>query len=239
MDLLLFYNLQQYQKKLKVIDNELNSFNNNSEMIVLKKEYQRLKQNIEDLESKVKSNTIQQNIRQNEIKNLEENKSNHENVKYSREINTVKKLESIEKQIQEIDEKIEGIKEKLILLLEEGENIEKDIVENKKKMMFIKKKYVSLKEKTENTLKDLNVQKTELEGMITKSINEISIEDKRIYDTIKNSYTDPVALSNGRICSGCSMEIPAMDYEATKTGSTIVICQNCGRMLYYRVNTVD
>lgn len=76
----------------------------------LKEEYQRLRDESVKGEEKLKKNVYQQEMRNNEIRNLDFNKKVSEEIKFSRETNTIKKLENIEKQLEKLDEKTGGRK---------------------------------------------------------------------------------------------------------------------------------
>lgn len=52
------------------------------------------------------------------------------------------------------------------------------------------------------------------------------------YKTIKEHVVPPIARLNGNQCGGCFMEISKATQLAAKEGSTIVNCDNCGRILY-------
>jgi predicted nucleic acid-binding Zn-ribbon protein len=50
---------------------------------------------------------------------------------------------------------------------------------------------------------------------------------------MKERLNNPIAEIENRKCSGCNMEVPAMDYEEVKNGNPLK-CQNCGRILVYK-----
>jgi len=233
MNLPLLYKLQYLNKELDVINRKLKEFHEVRELKKLKEEYQRLREEYAKGEEKLKKNSYQQETKNNEMKNLDSNRKACEKIKFSRETDSVKKLESIEKQIEKLDEKEQEAENDIIALIEEADNINKELAETKKRLAFIKKKYLSSKESTDKAIEELETQKTELNPRIDSLIKAIDKESFEMFSRILKVHIDPVALAENRICSGCKMEVPAMDYQALKNGSQELRCQSCGRMLYY------
>ncbi|MHB1393314.1 MAG: zinc ribbon domain-containing protein [Clostridia bacterium] len=234
MDLPLLYELQDMHKEMDVIVEKLKELRGTKDLGKLKDEYQRLKEEYLKGEESLKKNAYQQEIRNNEIKNLEYNKKACEEIKYSRDTDTVKKLESIEKQLEQLEEKKQAVENDIIALIDEVNNTNKELAETKKRSVYIKKKYVSSKESIEKAIEELEAQKSKLNTKIDSMIKKVDKETFEMYTRISKSHTDPVARMEGRSCSGCKMEVSAMDYEALKSGSQKLRCQSCGRLLYFR-----
>ncbi|MEA4847413.1 MAG: C4-type zinc ribbon domain-containing protein [Clostridiaceae bacterium] len=234
MNLPLLYELQDLHKGMNDIGKKLKELQEVKDLRKLKEEYQRLREEYIKGEEKLKKNTYQQETRNNEIKNLDFNKKASEEIKFSRETNTIKKLENIEKQLEKLEEKKQGAENDIIELINEAENINKELAETKKKLAFIKKKYMNVKEAADKAAEKLEVQKTELQAKIDDMMKAADKESLEIYGRLIKTHADPVAMVENRICSGCKMEVPAMDYEALKSGSQELRCQSCGRILFYR-----
>ncbi len=233
MDLPVLYELQVMHKEINVIGEKLKELREAKELKKLKDEYQRLKCEHDKAEESIKKNAYQQEIRNNEIKNLDCNKKSCEEIKFSKETDTVKKLESIEKQLEQLDEKKQGIENDIITLIDEVDNTNKDLAETKKRSVFIKKKYASIKENIEKSIESLEAQKAKLIVKTESLLKKVSKDNVEMYNRLLKSYSDPVAQVAGRSCSGCNMEMSAMDYEALKSGSQELRCQSCGRLLYF------
>ncbi|MGI6584597.1 MAG: hypothetical protein GX301_10425 [Gracilibacteraceae bacterium] len=234
MNLSLLYELQYLHKEMNAITRKLKEINESNDMDKYKDEYQRLRNEYLKSEEKLKKNACQQEIRNNEIKNLDYSKKSSEEIKFSRETNTIKKLESIEKQLEKLEEKKRAAEDDIIKLINEANNIKKELVETKKKLVFIKKKYLSCKESVHKSVRELEAQKTELQAQIDNLMKSVDKESFEVYNRLIKTHSDPIALVKNRICSGCKMEVPAMDYEALKTGNEEMRCQNCGRILFFR-----
>ena len=170
------------------------------------------------VEESLKKNSYQQEIRNNEIKNLEFSKKACEEIKFSRETDTVKKLESVEKQLVQLEEKKQAIENDIIELINDVDNISKELEGTKKRLSFIKKKFVSSKENIEKAIEELEAQRSKLSEKTGALVKKVDKDTFEMYTRILKSHTDPVARLIGRSCSGCNMEVSAMDYEALRSG---------------------
>lgn len=233
MNLPLLYELQDLHREMDAIERKLRELRDSKDLKKLKDEYGRLKEEYSKGEERIKNNSYQQEVRNNEIKNLDFNKKATEEIKFSRETDTVKKLENIEKQLGALAEKKQAAENDIITLIDEADNINKELLETKKRQAFIKKKYLSCKDVAEKAIEELEAQKSELGPKIQEIIMKIDKESLEMYNRLLKAHTDPVALVENRLCCGCKVEVPAMDYEALKCGSRDLRCQSCGRLLYY------
>lgn len=233
MNLPVLCKLQELENRLSDVLDRLNGLQEGREIRKLKEEFQRLKHRLEQGEAELKENQRQQEAENNEIKLIQLNKQASEAIKFSRDTDTVKKLENIEKQIERLDQQKLGLENRLIKLIEDAETIERDAVETKKKLSFIKKKYGSIKENSETELSGLGKEKIELQRQIDSVLPLVDAGSLELYRKIKKTHRDAVVVLEGRKCSGCKVELPAMDYEAVKAEKAGIRCENCGRLLYY------
>lgn len=233
MNLPLLYKLQALHGEMDGIVKKLKELSDSSDLKKLKEEYQRLGEEYSHYEEKLKKNLHQQKLINNELKNLDYNKKTFEEIKFSRETDTLKKLESIEKQIENVNEKKQVSENNIITLTNEADNINRDMTEIKKKIAFIKKKFLSIKENSDKAREVLKAQQAELSAKIGSMIEIVDTESFEMYNRLVKSHPDPVSLVEKRKCSGCKMEIPSVDFQALKNGSQLIRCQNCGRLLYY------
>ncbi len=234
MNLSMLYELQGLQKDMDTLMGKLKELNEAKDLGKLKEEYKRLKEEYLKGEEELKKNAYRQEVKNNEVKNLEYTKKASEEIKFSKQTDTVKKLETIEKHLEKLDEKKHSVENDIIELINEADNINNRLAEVQKKMMFIKKKYLSGKEAADKAAEELKSQKSNLSQEIADIKKEIDNDSFEVFSRLIKTYADPIALVEKRICCGCKMEVPAMDYEAVKSGSQELKCQNCGRLLYYR-----
>lgn len=233
MDLQMLYRLQELHREMDSILRGLKELADNSDLKKLRDEYQRLSEEYSQAEEKIKKNEYRWEQRHNELKNLEYNRKACEEIKFSRETDTVKKLENIEKQLEKLVEKQQEAENAIIELEQDAENIDKSMTETKKRLAFIKKKYLSSKETYERSKEELKTQQADLAARIGSLLETVDAESIEIYNRLAKVHSDPVSIVENRKCTGCKMEVPSMDYEALKSGSPGMRCQSCGRLLYY------
>ena len=171
--------------------------------------------------------------KKHDIDVLKDNIKTYEELKYSSEINSAKKLKMIEKQIKEARSSIKQEERVAEKALEKTEAKKMEIAGVKKKIIFIKNKYENLVKDNSEELKKLKKERAILEKKIKELNGALEKSELEEYRTMKNRFNDPISFINSRKCGGCSVDIPAMDYEAARVGG-IVKCESCGRILYYQ-----
>jgi len=152
---------------------------------------------------------------------------------YGGKINDLKQLgimlkeqEKFESKNLEINKSIEEKMEQLEALSKEAERLkeqEQDIDKSIRKMVKQRKES---KEKNELKLNKLLIDRE-------KILSLISPENLEIYNYIKAKKNNPIATLDSNICQGCHMDLPIMTLSEMNRNE-IVMCNNCGRILYNR-----
>lgn len=235
MELQFLYELQRQEYNYNKLETRISELCDDTQINRLKVEYANLKEEYISMSAKkadVESKICQKKSHQ---KMLEESKANYEKLIYTPEINSVKKFETLEKQIDDVQKNIEletcGIED----LRKNSEDIAAQISSIKKKMIFIKKKYEALKTSKKEELDFLLNEKEIIQELIKDIKQNIDENLYNEYCKMKERLNSPIAEIENRKCSGCSMEVPILDYETVKSGKSLK-CQNCGRILIYKKN---
>lgn len=231
--------LQNLDSKIKSIKDETDTIKNENNLARLKEEYLKLKKRLEECENIIESNAEAQDTEKGDIESIEQKIAVLEKIKYSEDIDTVEKLDGINKEIDALKNVLNPSEDNMIKLIEDGENIDKEISELRKKMTFLKKKHNALIALVDSKLLTLNKEKTKLEKQRTKLQPSIENDAFGLYEKVKRVHDDPVAWVQYRVCDGCKIEIGALDYEKVKANKELVRCQNCGRILMYNDKTND
>ena len=239
MSLESLFKMQQVELKIRSVEKQLDALAKDTETVRLKEEYHKLKAAMDRYEAMKTSNCTQMDAKNNEIKNLKKDKGSMEEMKYSRETDAMKKLESVDKQIVKLDEKLDYAENHMIKLMEEGENIDESLNETKKKMSFIKRKYLGVKEAHEKSRLELSESRKALASELDKIHDSIDHDEAAqklldIYQKLQKRFADPVSSVINRRCTGCNVEMAMMDYEALRSGKGILRCESCGRLLLFR-----
>jgi uncharacterized protein len=152
-------------------------------------------------------------------------------IKGAKEIeNAQREIENFKKRHKELDD--EGIE--LMLSVEAAEDELKKArakltqVETEKKESDAKQH--ELKATAETELQKLN-------GLRTQALKAIMPPDVPVYEKLRNQKQGVAVaeILNAKICGKCRVEIPSSLRNNAKSGMQIVNCQNCGRILYWRM----
>ncbi|MCK9216419.1 MAG: C4-type zinc ribbon domain-containing protein [Firmicutes bacterium] len=233
MNLSRLYELQLRELELKVVDGKINKLESDDLLYRLKQEYSDLKNQYLLLKESISEEKKQGENKKKNIRQLEENKSNYEKLKYSAEINNAKKLKMIEKQIVDVENNIKSEIKKIDALTNKIKKTNIEMIDVKKKLAFIKNKFEKTKNERTDELERLAKEKIEIKKLteeIKKSIDENSLSE---YTKQKRWFNDPISLIVSRKCTGCSVGIPSIDYEAVRDGD-VLKCESCGRFLLYK-----
>lgn len=91
-----------------------------------------------------------------------------------------------------------------------------------------------LKQEYDREFKEDTVKLNELRANTEKEAQKVeaSLLDK--YRNIKQHCTPPMARLMDGQCTGCFVSLPSATLLNIKSGEKIVLCDNCGRILYYK-----
>jgi predicted nucleic acid-binding Zn-ribbon protein len=157
--------------------------------------------------------------------------------KYKSQLNNVKtniEYRSLLKEIDEVQKRIDAVEEEVISEMLTADEMEEAIQTARKKAEFLKAKFA--KEKTEimqqkkekeQSLKDLQSQKRAL-------VPEIPSDQMKVYNEIAQ-MREGVVLSpvNDEFCAMCYMRVRPQMLNELKEENRIIVCENCGRILYF------
>lgn len=202
---------------------------------------------IEDIDGKIKTSSqavtkAKQELAQNQKKRrdleAEVQDIKPQISKYKRQLNEVKtnkEYSSLLKEIEESQKKVEALEEEIINEMLAADDIEVEIREATQKADEAKGKFSKDKD-------GLFQEKKQMEGKRKKLLQEregiipqIPSEQTTLYTKIfhkKNS----IALSPVRdeFCSMCHMRIRPQVLNELKEENKIILCENCGRILYWK-----
>ncbi len=229
----LLLELQNQEKKLLITINSKNELLNSGEGKKIKEEFLRLQTLLEKDEERLHTNTAQQDIKNNEIRNLESEREDYLLDIENKDVSAKKQDKAVE-QMEKLDNKSTAAKLQLVKLGEEEDSIDKQIIDTRKRKSFIKKKYTGVKSKKDEQLEKLKYDEQQCEEKIKQIKDQISSDILNIYMRIKKQHTNPICFVEDKKCCGCNMQLSSMIYEALKQTADIVRCESCGRILVLR-----
>ncbi len=165
-------------------------------------------------------------------RDLKEKIEADEKMMYSSNI-TSKTVEKLQKRIYDNNKRLSEMDDKNIILLESEEKLEEEKEILRKKLVELKNNFYDYKEasnkKISNAHNELKKYNANIEN-IKKTIPEKILKE---YTQIKYSKGTAIALIKNGICSGCKMKVSAMTMDQISKNKEKVLCDNCGRILYY------
>jgi hypothetical protein len=163
--------------------------------------------------------------------------------KYKHQLNEVKtnlEYRSLLKEIEETQQRIDRLEEDIIAKLLEADEIEEEIKQ-------VSAEVNQVKEKAEKEKQELRQQKQIAEEKRNQLLEEknqltpqIPPEQLALYHKIA-AKRQGIALSpvHDEFCSLCHMRIRPQVINELKAGQTIILCENCGRILYWEEATEE
>ena len=218
--------LDDYRKKLKII-------NNDSEIQNLENLFNDANKQLEDLKSQFESHKQKlykdnSNLKEYDFKLLQIEKD-----LYDGSITDIKQLKHLSDEKDNLDKQIDIIETNIIKLMETSELMDVDISIIEVNLNEITKRIVE----TKNYLKLMSNELVEKINLEEKSIKELSKDiDASIlhrYKVLRKSKGSGVVSVKNYICSGCNMLVPTYLGEKLKAKDEIVFCESCGRILYF------
>ncbi len=141
-------------------------------------------------------------------------------------------VQELVKECENIKSAVEMNKRKLVDIMHQLEKSETEIKETLVKMSNAKKNFDQLKAMH---AKELDAGKDDLEKLranVAKAGKNVSSDLMEEYKRIKQHRPHPVAYFKNKRCQGCNMELPSSQLQELKAGDKIILCENCGRILF-------
>jgi predicted nucleic acid-binding Zn-ribbon protein len=158
--------------------------------------------------------------------------------KYKQQLNDVKtniEYSSLLKEIDETQKKIDNIEDEIISKMLVADDIEEEIKEANEKAEEDKDKFAKEKETLLKKKKEQEEKGDQFEKERDKTTSEILSDQFNLYLKIYKKKNG-IALSPVKddFCSMCHMRIRPQMLNELKAENEIIICENCGRILYFK-----
>jgi len=227
-----FNNLIQLQKLDKETMN-ISFFLENipSQIDEISKKIESSSQIISQAKEKMIQNQKKRRDLEAEVKDIKENKS-----KYNRQLNDIKtniEYSSLLKEIKEAQQKVDALEEEIISEMLAADEIEDEIKTANQKHIEAEQKLSKEKEILQQKKKESEAKKKELIQEKEKLMPKIPAEQIGLYLKIfKKNNGIPLSPVNEDFCSMCHMRIRPQMLNELKGKKKLILCENCGRILY-------
>jgi len=157
--------------------------------------------------------------------------------KYNLQLNDVKtniEYKSLLKEIEEAQKNVNEIEDEIINEMLVADEIEEEIKVATQKYNEVEKEFLKEKEILEQQQRESEAKKNELIHEKEELMTKIPADQAGLYLKIFKSKNG-IALSpiTGEFCSLCHMRIRPQVLNELKGNETIILCENCGRILYF------
>lgn len=154
------------------------------------------------------------------------------------QVKTNKEYRSLEKEIEEAESRIDILEETIISKMLAADDIEKEIKESSQKASAIQNELSKEKESVLQKKKEWEEQKKSLLDAREELLPEIPRDMLNLYTNIsrKKGGTALSPVTN-EFCSMCHMRIRPQVLNELKERTEIILCENCGRILYWPLST--
>lgn len=141
-------------------------------------------------------------------------------------------IQEFVKNCEKVSENIGSIKKQISKLKSDVDKADKEAKDILQKMRKAKKEFDELKAKHLKELEAGSQDLTELRVKMEAAAKNVDPQLMEKYKKIKGIRPNPVAILSDARCGGCNMQLPSGITQIVKNADTVVLCENCGRILY-------
>ncbi|MFW6131857.1 MAG: zinc ribbon domain-containing protein [Candidatus Aminicenantaceae bacterium] len=156
--------------------------------------------------------------------------------KYKLQLNKVKtnkEYSSLLKEIEDAEEEVDSLEEKIINEMLIADSIEEEIRTADKNFQEDNKECIKQKESLLQEKEELNKKIEGLTESREKLASKIPSKEYNLYQKLhKNKNGIALSPVNNEFCSMCHMRIRPQVINELKAQNEIIVCENCGRILY-------
>jgi predicted nucleic acid-binding Zn-ribbon protein len=157
--------------------------------------------------------------------------------RYKSQLNNVKtniEYSSLLKEIADVQKKIDGVEEHVISEMLESDELEEEIKTARAKAEILKDKFAKEKADILQQKKDKELALKELRVQRSALVPEIPDDQMKIYNEISQMRAGQVLSPvNDEFCAMCYMRVRPQMLNELKTENQMILCENCGRILYF------
>ena len=236
MDLL--WDLQRLDSRIGELERQLAVYTNKTKLKQLKVKFDKEKDLFEKNDRALKEAVKSSKSNRVKVEELKFGIQKTEEKLYSGAVSSVKQLEGMQKNLDEMQKGIETLEIDYRDIQDRRKNLERQVKISRSKLKKYKNTFDHLKEKYNKGELDAGLEYEELIEKREKLIKKI---DKRILDRYERvrlgNDTAVVEIVDGK-CAGCHMEVSVV-YSEKLREDELINCETCGRILYYKKNSEE
>ena len=198
----------------------------------LNRTFEREKNRLTQLESQSKEAQLRQKQKEGELTEKEVLIR-----KYDSQLSLVKTNKEYSAMQQEIamlkaDSSI--VEDQILVILEETEKVQREVREERERLARAEKETQEKKKEFEYQQEKLKAGLNELASKRLEVLKQVTPEARELYEKIVQRKQGVALVPvEGESCGGCRMEIRPQLLNEIKLKETLVVCENCSRILYF------
>jgi predicted nucleic acid-binding Zn-ribbon protein len=215
--------LDRVQKEHDKAEHELNSGN------LVKN----LETELEHDAEKLQETELQQRATKLEADSQKERSETLNSQLYGGEVTNPRDLESLEREASNVLQLVEQQESALAEFTVKIEAAQTKKSELESQLDEAKAAWKVRQAELQGSLKELKLEKAGFEGQRSKLTDTLDPTSMQRYDVLRKSKGGlAVARVERGLCQGCKMSLPTHQQQRVRSGSQVVLCSSCGRMLF-------
>jgi hypothetical protein len=184
-----------------------------------------------DLHEELENKRIEGRKLSEEVDHLDDHIREQER-KLANDIVSYKEIDVIKESIAHGHQHIDDLEEKALAMLDDIETEAETVKEKDAKFAEKKATLESDFGQISTGIENERASRAQLQTERETLWNELPEHLKTTYSKLSKSMDDPLAAVAGPNCGGCHLQLSTQVIQAVRTGSSLVHCEHCSRILY-------
>ncbi|MEG1822675.1 MAG: hypothetical protein RR233_07160 [Clostridiales bacterium] len=229
--------LYQYQETLfrkEKLEEEVSALGGNSDLLIIRRKYQRGKALFSELQKKIDALAMEQNRKDLQLAETQDQIQNVQNLIYGGSIGSPRELETLQGKDFELQRKAENIVKEQEKLTRSITKEQEKIEEYTEKLDNLQNLFAASQKKLKKDHTDLTKQLNQCEKELKTLTKKIKKKDMAEFMEKRTNHSGKLyaKVANGDTCNCCYRIITTPTLNRLKNGVT-VCCDNCNRILIY------
>lgn len=233
-DLDLIYQLDNLYLELDLKEKELEHIERRLDIQKRNDEKQRYQLELENLHKIINDNQTELRRKENQLEDMKYKLSNLKNSFEKANVIDNKQYEHFISSVENYEEKIDTAELEILDIMINEDKINNKIVKTKDKINEITEELENLIKSYDLKISDLKQEIVSLKYQILTLKEIISVDKLLKYEKIKVKRKKAVAIVKDKACSSCGMILPTSYFDFLQKNDDIILCENCGCILYYK-----
>jgi len=231
-DLDLIYELDIIYNEITIKEKELERLNNRLEINKTEEEKKRYIIELDNLNNLLNDKHSILRKKENELKDYKYKLNNLKDSYEKTNVKDTKQYEYFISSINNLENRIDLLESEILELMISEDKISNNIIRVKEKIKEISDEIVNLYDANYANVEILKKEIEALQKEVLEIRKKITISKLSEYEKIKYRKKRAVAEVKDKACTSCGMILPTSYIDFLKKSDDIIVCENCGSILY-------